>query len=63
MNQGDQVVVSSEDVITAYQERVSELVHENALLKARIAKMDREATKVLPRPLGTQAGTAEEPAR
>lgn len=61
MNQDNdsRIVVSSEDVISAYQEKVAELIHENALLKARILRMDRESKKDLPRPLGTREGIAE----
>lgn len=38
----DDMTVSSNDVINAYQEKITELVHENALLRARIAKFLRE---------------------
>lgn len=37
--------VSSNDVINAYQEKVSELIHENALLRAQVAKLMRERTR------------------
>lgn len=38
----DTVTVSSEDVIAAYREKLSEVLHENALLKAQVMKLSRE---------------------
>ena len=38
-------VVSSDDVISAYQEKVSDLIHENALLRAQVTKLMRERTQ------------------
>lgn len=34
--------VSSEDVIESYRRRISDLIYENALLEAKIAKLLRE---------------------
>lgn len=38
----DTGTVSSDDVITAYRDKLSEVLHENALLRAQVAKLLRE---------------------
>ena len=50
--------VSSNDVINAYQEKVSELIHENALLRAQVTKLLRERTQTSPDGYSARDGQA-----
>lgn len=36
------MTVSSDDVIIAYREKLSEVLHENAILKAQVMRLIRE---------------------